>query len=256
MLRKKITVGKLEFRLNWVVAACVISVVGGLARLGIWQLERAEEKIALQDSYREMRKMAPSAIEHVPLAGREYDAIQLQNRRVTVHGEYLNDKSLFLIYQSYEEQIGFEIMTPVKLVERDEIVLVSRGWTGAATYEALKQSLPAIDGVRELQGQIYVPREAEAARKNNIETVKWPLLLRHMNTDELQPLFSSPLFPYVVRLNEGQSGVLVRHWPEVQVDAGRNFSYALQWFSMAIAVAVVSLILSSNILTLLGVKAK
>ncbi len=68
--------------------------------------------------------------------------------------------------------------------------------------------------------------------------------------NELAPHFSSPLFPYAVRLAEGQPGVLVRHWPVVLVDSGRNFSYALQWFAMAIAVIAVSLILSSNVLQL------
>jgi surfeit locus 1 family protein len=68
--------------------------------------------------------------------------------------------------------------------------------------------------------------------------------------DELAPHFQFTLFPYVVRLAEKQPGVLIRHWPVVLVDSGRNFSYALQWFAMAIAVIAVSLILSSNLLLL------
>jgi cytochrome oxidase assembly protein ShyY1 len=73
-------------------------------------------------------------------------------------------------------------------------------------------------------------------------------VLRYPNMDELTPLFAAPLFPYVVRLAEGQPGELVRFWPVVSVDSGRNFSYALQWFAMAIALSLVSLILSSNLL--------
>lgn len=255
MVNKSFMLGPLRVRLNWAIAACVIVSVAGLVRLGIWQLDRAAEKLELHNSFIEMGGQAPSDIGHVPVAGREYDAVQLQNRQVTLRGHYQNERSIFLIYQTFEDQIGFEVVTPFKLSAREEIVLVSRGWTGANSYETLRDSLPAIEGEQEPLGQIYVPRAAEAARRNGLneaERVQWPLLMRHFNVDELQPFFSLPLFPYVVRLNEGQQGLLVRHWPEVHVDTGRNFSYALQWFAMAIALAVVSLLLSTNLLQLLG----
>lgn len=257
MTGKTLTIGPLTLRFNWAMAVFVVLTMAGLVRLGIWQLERAQEKIELHNDLLEMAKQAPDAIEHIPLAGREYDAIQLQNRQVVLTGRYLNEQSIFLIYQTYQEQLGFEVITPLRLTHRDEIVLVSRGWTGANSYEALRDNLPKIDGEQQVLAQIYVPRAAEAERGTGVDaleagSVTWPLLIRHLNTKEMQALFDSPLFPYVVRLNEKQAGVLVRHWPAVSVDTGRNFSYALQWFAMAIALGVVALLLSSNLLQLLG----
>lgn len=257
MLGKTLVFGPLTIRFNWVVALFVFAAMTGLIRLGIWQLDRAREKIALHEDLVAMGEQAPSSLEHVPLAGREYDALQLQNRQVTLRGHYLNERSIFLIYQTYEEQLGFEVVTPFEVEGRNEIVLVSRGWTGANSYESLRDNLPAIDGEQDVLAQIYVPRAAEAERSSGIEaraskTVRWPLLIRHLNVSELQSLFSSPLFPYVLRLNEGQPGVLVRHWPAVNVDTGRNFSYAMQWFAMAIALGAVALFLSSNLLQLFG----
>ena len=101
-----------------------------------------------------------------------------------------------------------------------------------------------------LEGQIYVPTAKQAAQTNIVQKVTWPLIARYLNMDELAPLFQPRVFPYVVRLAENQPGVLIRHWPVVLVDSGRNFSYALQWFAMAIAVLAVSVILSSNLLKL------
>lgn len=259
MSGKTLRLGPLTIRFNWVVAAIVIASMAGLLRLGVWQLERAQEKIEFHADLIEMGKQAPDPIEHIPLAGREYDAIQLQNRQVVLQGRYLNGQSIFLIYQTHREQLGFEVITPLKLTDRDEIVLVSRGWTGAGSYEALRDNLPMIDGEQQVLAQIYVPGASEAERSSGTDvlqtgSVKWPLLVRHLNTRDLQALFASPVFPYVVRLNEGQAGVLVRHWPAVTVDTGRNFSYALQWFAMAIALGTVALLLSSNLLQLLGLK--
>ena len=85
-------------------------------------------------------------------------------------------------------------------------------------------------------------------KTNDINEVSWPLLIRYLNTIELKPHFEASIFPYVVRLSENQNGVLVRHWPTVIVDTSRNYSYALQWFALAIAVVAVALILSSNLI--------
>lgn len=117
--------------------------------------------------------------------------------------------------------------------------------------DELAEVLPSIYGELTLQGQIYVPTEKEAARTNNLQVESWPLTIRYLNTNELSGYFDSSIFPYVVRLGADQPGVLVRHWPAVTANTSQNFSYALQWFSMALAVLIVSLILSSNILKLM-----
>ena len=242
--------GKLEFRFNWVVAACVLLFAGGLIRLGVWQLERAREKIELQRSFRQSGEEAATPITEVPVAGLEFDLIQHQNRHVVLSGRYLNDKSIFLIYQTYQTQIGYEIVTPFQLDDSDMTVLVSRGWSGISDDEELVAALPDIEGSLTVEGQIYVPTANQVKQTNNAIEVTWPLVIRYLNIDALASHFQSPLFPYVVRLAENQPGVLIRHWPVVLVDSGRNFSYALQWFSMAIAVIAVSLILSSNLVKL------
>jgi cytochrome oxidase assembly protein ShyY1 len=250
MTSKTIVIGKIQFRFNWLVAICIFLTVAGLTRLGLWQLDRAAEKTQLQNNFAHMQQIAPTSIENIAIAGLETDAIRLQNRQVALTGEYLNERSLYVIYQPHAEQIGYEIVTPFKPVSDDLLVLVSRGWTAAVPYAALTEKLPDIIGERRLTGQIYVPGPSMATKLNNIKEIKWPLLIRYLNIAELGPLFDLPVFPYVIRLNEGQPGVLVRHWPAVMVDTGRNISYALQWFAMAIAVIIVSLILSSNILNL------
>lgn len=246
--------GKLELRINWLIAACVVLSMAGLVRLGLWQLDRAQEKIALQESFQELGSQQATPIENVPVAGLEFDVLQHQNRRVVMQGRYLNQQNIFLIYQTYEEQLGYEIVTPFKVENLDLVVMVSRGWSGINDTQELAASLLPIEGQQTLQGQIYVPTPAQASRSSSLARVQWPLTIRYLNINELMPYFDSPLFPYVVRLGADQLGVLVRHWSEVMVDTGRNFSYALQWFAIAIALLIVSLILSSNILVLLRKK--
>jgi len=251
MASKNLKFGELEVCINWVIAICVLLTMSGLIRLGIWQLSRAQEKIQLQESFLEFSEEQATPIENLPIAGREFDAMQHQNRQVELTGRFLNENSIFLIYQTYEEQLGFEVVTPFELSAIDLIVMVSRGWSGVTSEGELARVLPKINGELVLQGQIYVPTEKEAARTNELVNESWPLTTRYLNINELSRHFDSSIFPYVIRLGLDQPGVLVRHWPAVTANTSQNFSYALQWFSMAIAVFIVSLILSSNILTLM-----
>jgi surfeit locus 1 family protein len=238
--------GQFMLRIHWPIAAGVILVVFGLARLGLWQLDRAQEKIEQQRAFQTAGQQAPTPLDEVPIAGVTYDALQHQNRRVALRGSYLNARNVFLIYQSYEDQIGWEVITPLLLDDNSQIALVSRGWSGIGDVDTLAASLPAIADTVAIEGQLFVPTPEQAARPGDALTETWPRVQRHLNVAELAPLFDAPLFPYVVRLAEKQPGVLVRHWPLVLVDSGRNFSYALQWFAMAISVAAASVFLGSN----------
>jgi len=258
MKTKVFTFGELEIRFNWVVAFFVLLVLTGLIRLGLWQLERAQEKMSLQNTYMEMGTDQAVPVDDVPMSGLENDARNIQNLHVNATGEFLNEKTIFLIYQTYEDNIGYEEITPFKLDSSEKIVFVSRGWILANTYEETKEKVQPILGKHTIQGQVFVPTPKQADRTNNIDltNVRWPLELRYLNTLEIAHLFDETYFPYEVRLDEGQPGVLIRHWPTVMVDTSRNFSYSLQWFAIAIALLIVTFILCSNILQLIQKRSK
>lgn len=258
MKSRTFTFGELEVRFNWSVALFVLVLFSGLVRLGLWQLDRAQEKIRLQTSYTEMGMDSAIPVEDISMAGLENDALTLQNQHVSLTGEFRNDRTLLLIYTTYEDNLGYEVVTPFRLESSDKIVFVSRGWALASSYEEMVAKLQPVPGKMTIEGQLYVPTAKEAARTNDVDLSQpsWPLQIRWLNTLELAPLFEESFFPYEVRLDAGQPGVLVRHWPTVYVDTGRNFSYALQWFSMAIALLIVTFVLSSNILKIMQKRAK
>jgi surfeit locus 1 family protein len=258
MKTKIFTFGDLEIRFNWAFALFVLVVFSGFVRLGIWQMSRAQEKMALQETYNEMGEGFATPIDDVEMSGLQSDALNIQNLHVSMTGEFMNDRSLFLIYQTYEDTLGYEVVTPFKLQASEKIVFVSRGWVNANTYEGLKERVTPIIGVRSILGQLFVPTPKQAARTNivDLSSPQWPLEIRFMNTLELAPLFEESFFPYEVRLDEGQPGIFIRHWPTVYVDTARNFSYALQWFSMSLALLIVTLVLSSNILQLMQKRSK
>lgn len=251
MTKRVLHLGRLQLRWYWPVALAVLVTASGMVRLGLWQLDRAAEKIAQQSAYTEAGSSDATAITELPLAGLPYDQQQHQNRRVLLDGMYLNQQQIFLIYQTFEEQLGFEVLTAFRQQADDRIVLVSRGWSPSTDAAWLVANLEPLPGERRVEGQLYIPTEREAVRSNPSQNREWPLIRRYVNLAELSPLFEAPLFPYVVRLTPGEPGLLVRHWPEVVVATEQHFSYALQWFAMAIAVLLTALLLASNLRSLL-----
>lgn len=247
MPARRLHLGPLQLRWHWPIALAVLLTAAGFLRLGLWQLDRAAEKIEQQAAYTAAGRESATPLSRVPIAGLPFDQEQHQNRRVTLQGRYLDQQHIFLIYQTWEEQLGYEVLTPFRLADDARIVLVSRGWSGQADTQLLADALEPLPGMRVVEGQLHVPTEREASRRNTSQNSDWPLIRRYVNMDELADFFDAPLFPYVVRLMPEQEGVLVRHWPETVVVTDRHFSYALQWFAMAIAVLVVSLLLSSNV---------
>lgn len=55
------------------------------------------------------------------------------------------------------------------------------------------------------------------------------------------------LYPYVLRLEQGSPGALDTDWMIINVEPGMHTGYAVQWFTMAIALVILSLFANSNL---------
>lgn len=245
---RKLTIGPLMFSINWLVLACVVLTVAGFIRLGIWQLDRAAEKLAVQADYDRQQMLDADPIESVSL---DIPEDQLADLHVALRGTYVNDRTVLVLAQFFDGQIGYEVITPLRLATDGRLVLVSRGWTSGILPPDTPPRLRPVEGLVEAKAQIHIPPPDARVYASRIDAGSWPLEVRSVEIDVLETLYNEPLFPYVVRLTEDQPGTLVRHWPQTFVDINTNLSYALQWFLFALIVVLVSVIASSNLLALL-----
>lgn len=250
-LRSEFHLGAFHLRVNWPVAACVFMTIAAFARLGLWQLDRAAEKVEAQRALElELRDTAPPLESLLP--GHLHPANpELQNRHVTLRGEYLNDRTILILADFFEGQIGYGVVTPLRLAGNGQLVLVNRGWTTGILPPNTPPDLRPVDGPVEVTAQIHVPPENARVFDSQIDASTWPLRVRSIEIDVLSEILGEPLFPFEVRLTEGQAGTLVRHWPAVNPDVNQNLSYAIQWFSFAILVLFGSLLASSNLWALM-----
>ena len=222
------------FQGKWLVAT--ILVLAGTAlciRLGIWQLDRLEQRRAFNHQVETMRAMSALDLNHE----QPDDISSMEWRAVTVHGEYDFENQVALRNQYYQNQYGYHLLTPLRF--DGESVLVDRGWIPAEgnaspsdwrKYDEpgtvsltgqfrLGQTKPAFGGVRD----VLPANGAKLNAWNNAD-------LTHIAAQ-----MPYPVLPVYIQLDENNDDSVppIPYQPELELTEGPHFGYALQWFTFA-----------------------
>lgn len=267
---RDLRIGRLEIRFNWFIALCLVMTCGMFINLGLWQLDRAAEKRAREQAWEQMQT-AP-AVDYAELAdgaaGEELERherlLMRTGQPVRLQGEFLDPRVSFLVmYQVHRGQPGFEVVSPFRPQGRDELVLVSRGWLPAPEAGGRPEVPPVRrdngDDSRdvgegdpdtlEIRARLHVP-ELPPARGRVVDE-NWPLRVPGLHPGQAGELLGETVYPQVLRLMEGEPGLLQAHWQEPDFGRRMHYGYAVQWFLFTVLVVVAAVLLSSNLLPLL-----
>lgn len=200
------------------------------ARLGLWQLDRAAQKNAMQASLDERRKLAP-----LPARDLARDAVAAaaqHHRAVTLTGRWLGEATRFLDNRAIAGHAGFVVVTPLLLAEGDAVV-VQRGWTARDPRDRTRVpevptpagSVQVVGRVAPLPSRLYeLGPEAEGPIRQNLDLESY----RREAGVRLLPL-SILQEPGVGAPDDG----LVRQWPAPAADVHKHYGYAFQWFALS-----------------------
>lgn len=190
------------------------------ARLGFWQLDRAAQKVAAAAAV-EAQGALPA------LTNRDVDA-QL-NRRVSLRGRWLADKTVFLDNRPMDGRVGFFVLTPLQLEGRDEAVLVQRGWVPRNSLD--RTQLPALvtaaDTV-EVRGRLT----ATPSRLYELGTSQPGPIRQNMTVEAFAAEIRRPLLPLTVLQLDAPGEGLLRDWPAADLGLQKHYGYAFQWFAL------------------------
>ena len=224
----------------------------GMLRLGIWQLDRADQKQTILTQSMTRSLQAPVALTSIssPL-----NTANIENEhrflQVYVEGRYLPDQTLFLDNQVVDSKVGYAVITPFVFAESGLAILVNRGWIGKA--ESGNQ-LPIIETPLEkitLTGRLNNPTE-QPPLWNESYPVYQDDVWQFLPIDKIRQETQLDLMPLVLELapdDDSASDELVRRWQTLDDEwVNKHKAYALQWFSMAIVffIACLVLVLRSN----------
>ena len=213
---------------GWKLTLFVLFFFPILVTLAFWQLDRAEEKrqIIANETFR--RAQLAVTIDKLE------ETSWVSYVSVLLNGNFNNEQTFLLDNQQYRGRFGYEIITPFFDLNSNQTVLVSRGWVQGSLD---RSELPALEkpaGLQSLEAEIYVPLGKPFLLAEQVMSDTWPKVIQAAEVDKMAVSLGQKLFPYVLRLKEGNSGVYERHWQVVNVPVHKHTGYAVQWFVMAI----------------------
>ena len=221
--------------LVWAVALAAMALT---ASLGRWQLSRAAEKEALQAAIAERQRLP--ALDGASLAQALSDdqARELLHRAITLRGQWLADRTVFLDNRPMARQTGFYVLTPLRLTGSDRVVLVQRGW--APRHQVDRSLLPPVQtptGEVQVSGRIA----AHPPRVYRLGQEQGGAIRQNLDLDAWRAETGLPLAPVLVVQTGDASDGLQRDWPEAASGVEKHYGYAFQWFGLCTLIGLLLL---------------
>ena len=224
------------FSRKWMITTLLVLAGGALCvRLGIWQLDRLEQRRAFNAHVESMW-----ATEPLVLDGRSTeDLTSMEYRAVTVSGTYDFENQVALRNRYFQNEYGYDLLTPL-LLDDGSAVLVDRGWIPAegndspADWRGYDQQGPVT-----VQGQIRlgqtkpdlggVPDPTLSPNQSRLDF--WNII----NLERIQEQVPYPLFDVFIQPDVDPNDVEppVPYQPEIELTEGPHLGYAGQWFTFA-----------------------
>ena len=224
------------FSRQWMLATLLVIAGGALCvRLGIWQLDRLEQRRAFNAHVESMWAAEPITLNGQPAE----DLTTMEYRAVEVSGMYDFENQIALRNRYFQDEYGYHLLTPL-LLDDGSAVLVDRGWIPAdgndspSDWRKYDQS-----GLVTLQGQIRLGQA-----KPDLGGVPDPTLTPEqtrldfwniVNLERIQGQVPYPLLNIFVQPNvdPGDAEPPIPYQPDIELTEGSHQGYAIQWFTYA-----------------------
>ncbi|MEL0585990.1 MAG: SURF1 family protein [Candidatus Thiodiazotropha sp. (ex. Lucinoma kazani)] len=226
-----------QFRIQSVPTIIMVILAPLFCGLGIWQLDRAEQK-RTQGASLEMRRKLPA----LSLNDTLLDADELVFRHIAAEGHYLNDKTILIENRKHLGKTGYHIVTPFQLITNRQIVLINRGWVA---HDQINETiLPDSGEPVTVHGEITIPQppaiELDQSKAEAATIPRWP----YLTLDHYMAWSGLDILPFIVLQSAEDEGSFVRQWPHPRVSDMMHIGYAIQWFAFALITLLVWLRLS------------
>ncbi len=223
------------FTRSWLFATLLVFAGTALCiRLGIWQLDRLQQRRAFNAQVESMRAEKPLNLnQNLP-----EDISSMEWRAATVTGEYDFENQVALRNQYNGDQYGYHLVTP--LLFNGAAVLVDRGWIPADGNTAPDNWRQYDEpGQVTVTGQIRLGQDKPAfggisdpslgSGQNRLDV--W----NNLNIVRISKQISYPLLSVYVQPNlDGNiSEPPIKFQPIIELTEGPHVGYALQWFAFA-----------------------
>jgi surfeit locus 1 family protein len=219
----------IRFEFNIGFAVLVLAVCAVMLRAGYWQLDRAAEKIHMQQ---QIEAAQGQPVLHMfgdlPLPE------TLLYRQIRISGYYQSEQQFLLDNKVKTEptggtRVGYHVITP--FVTDAGTLLVDRGWIPLGVDRSRLPEVAVDMGERNITGIVTVP--GQGFRLGSIDSdAGWPRVIQFVDYELLGQRLGSRVYPAVIVLAAGSEDAFEYNWRPAQEGPQKHYSYATQWFLM------------------------
>ena len=241
-LSKKSTtaVDKKQFRLHPVALVVTLLAIFVLVKLGLWQIDRGQEKQAIIDQHASAQTRGPIALNQSLI-----DSATLQtDDHVQVNGQFTQGDYFLIDNQTFSGRVGYHVVALLDAPELDQRLPVNLGWI---QIPGRRDELPAVelpDGDVAIAGRVHEPADRPFLLREQSFTDELPQRVQYFELASINEQMGLSLAPFSVLLDESIAFGFQREWPVVVSEPHRHYAYAVQWFGLAIAALVIFLVAS------------
>ena len=204
-----------------------------MLRLGVWQLDRLGQRRAENARIEQRLRGAP-----VALVGQPLDLAQDEYRRVVVRGTFDHGNSVLLRNRARQGDPGMHLLTPLRIENSDQAVLVDRGWLPLDAIAPETRQQFNVEGTVEIQGIVRAPETRTSPISAQDRVPDGGRLDAWYRPDVARIAAQTPylLLPFYVEAEHppDQPLGLPRPDPQLDLSDGPHLNYALQWFAFTI----------------------
>jgi len=203
-------------------------------RLGIWQLDRLDQRRAFNNQVLSMRALPPVDI----TSAAPVDIEKMEYRAVSASGSYDFENQVAIRNQYLNGAYGYDLLAPLNLAD-GTYVLVDRGWIpaeGSITPESWRRydelQPVRVEGVIRLSqtGASLGGRTDPTLTPDQTRLDFWSFV----NVERIGLQLPYPVLPvYIQQTLQTREDTPAPHPEQIDLSEGPHFGYALQWFSFA-----------------------
>ena len=216
----------------WLITVAAVLAMLGTLSLGQWQLNRAAEKLAIQDQRDKQGERL--ALDNAAFRALSNPLDEL-HRPVRLQGHWLADHTVFLENRQMNAKPGLYVVTPLKIEGSSDVVVVQRGWI-ARNFEDRTQ-LPRVTtptGTVVVEGRIAPP----PSKLYEMGGPDSGVIRQNLDLSLFSAEIGLPLLPMSIQQIGATSEGLLREWPKVGTGVEKHYGYAFQWFALSALIAL------------------
>jgi cytochrome oxidase assembly protein ShyY1 len=213
---------------RWILFGITVALLAFLAyRLGEWQFSRLDERVADNAVIRDNLAAEPVPVGTVLAPGEPVSDGEVW-RPVTASGEYVEEETVIVRYQTHDGGSGVDVVTPL-VTDSGTAVLVNRGWLATGNVGTTDPDVPAApEGRVDVVGWVRADATGDSTQVQDQST-------RAVSSQQIAPTLPFPVYGGFVeaeRENPEPAVPLVKADPP-DLSEGPHFFYGLQWWFFA-----------------------